>query len=109
MGGAVDDALVQLRALRPPAPQDPINALEEAITYVESQRAWIGNYEHWVMAGYPIGSGGVERAVEVVINRRLKKQGMRWKRANADAVVALRVEQLNQAWDEAAVARKLAA
>ncbi len=58
---------------------------------------------------YPIGSGAVEREVEVVINRRMKKQGMRWKRAPADAVVALRVEMLSQAKDEAARARKLAA
>ncbi len=107
--GAVDAALEQLRALRPPAKQTPLPALEEAIRYVESQRAWIGNYAQWVAAGYPIGSGGVERAVEVVINRRMKKQGMRWTRANADAVVALRVEMLNQAWDEATCARKLTA
>jgi hypothetical protein len=47
--------------------------------------------------------------VEVVINRRMKKHGMRWKRANADAVVALRVEKLNQAWDAGATPPKLAA
>ncbi len=108
-GGAVDAALVQLRALRPPADQAPLTALEDAIAYVDRQRAWIGDYAAWQAAGYPIGSGGVERAVEVVLNRRMKKQGMRWKRANADAVVALRVEMLNQAWDEAADARKMAA
>ncbi len=39
----------------------------------------------------------------------MKKQGMRWKRANADAVVALRVEVLNQAWDAATSGQKLAA
>ncbi len=108
-GGAVDAALETLRALRPAADQDPIPALEDTLGYIEGQRAWIGDYAPWVAAGYPIGSGGVERAVEVVINRRMKKQGMRWKRANADAVVALRVERLNQAWDEAAGAPKLAA
>jgi hypothetical protein len=42
----------------------------------------------------------VERAVELVINRRLKRRGMRWCRANADALVALRVRTLNSDWDE---------
>ena len=107
--GAVVVALDRLRALRPPDSQEPITALEEAISYIENQHTWIGDYAQWVAAGYPIGSGGVERAVEVGINRRMKKQGMRWKRANADAVVALRVERLNQAWDEAADPYKLAA
>jgi hypothetical protein len=39
----------------------------------------------------------------------MKKQGMRWKRANADAVVALRGERLNQAWDGTAPVLKMAA
>jgi hypothetical protein len=32
----------------------------------------------------------------------MKKRGMRWKRANATAVVALRVQQINAEWDAAA-------
>ena len=39
----------------------------------------------------------------------MKKQGMRWKRANADAVVALRAERLNQVWDGTAPVLKMAA
>jgi hypothetical protein len=31
----------------------------------------------------------------------MKRQGMRWKRANADAVVALRVRTLNADWEVA--------
>ena len=44
----------------------------------------------------------VEREVALVINRRMKRQGMRWRRANADAVVALRVQTINATWDHAA-------
>jgi hypothetical protein len=65
--------------------------LEEAITYLENQRTWIGNYEQWRQQGYPVSSGLVEQAVAVMINRRMKRQGMRWKRGNATAIVALRV------------------
>jgi hypothetical protein len=40
--------------------------------------------------------------VALVINVRMKKRGMRWKRANATAVVALRVHQINTDWEAAA-------
>ena len=47
-----------------------------------------------------MGSGAVEKAVDIVINRRLKgRRGMSWKRACADEVVALRVLTLNNDWD----------
>ncbi len=77
-------------------------AVKEAIQYLETQQDWLGNYAHWQEQGYPVGSGLVERAVALVINIRMKKRGMRWKRANATAVVALRVQRINAAWDAAA-------
>jgi hypothetical protein len=55
---------------------------------LQTQRDWIGNSQDWQEQGYPVGSGLVERAVAVVINMRMKKRDMRWKRANATAVVA---------------------
>jgi hypothetical protein len=76
--------------------------LEDAIQYVETQRGWIGNDEDWQDQGYPVGSGLVERAVAVVITMRMKKRGMRWKRANATAVVALRVQRITAEWESAA-------
>ena len=56
--------------------QAPLKALVAAITYLEQQRDWIGNYKQWKRQGYPVGSGIIERAVAVVINRRMKRQGM---------------------------------
>ncbi len=70
--------------------------------YLENQRDWIADYQTWEEQGYPVGSGMVERAVAVAINVRMKKRGMRWKRANATAVVALRVQRINAEWDAAA-------
>ncbi len=109
MGGAVDQALERLRALQPAVGQEPLQAVEEALSYVATQRERIVDYATWQASALPAGRGVVERAVEVVLNRRMNKQGMRWKRANADAVVAVRGEMLNQAWDESAAGRKLAA
>jgi len=74
-------------------------AWEDATRYVQTQRDWMGNYEQWQTDGYPVGSGLVERAVAVVINMRMKKRGMRWRRANATAVVALRVQRINADWE----------
>lgn len=63
----------------------------------------MGDYHAWKEQGYPVGSGLVERAVAIVINARMKKRGMRWKRDNATAVVALRVQRINSAWEKVAV------
>lgn len=94
-------ALQYLRSLRP-ASGDVPPALEDAIRYLETQQDWLGNYAHWQEQGYPVGSGLVERAVALVINVRMKKRGMRWKRANATAVVALRIQRINADWEAAA-------
>lgn len=75
--GQVDRARGQLAALRPGPLEAPVEALETALTYLERQRAWMGDYQHWRDLGYPVGSGLVERAVALIINRPLKRQGMR--------------------------------
>jgi hypothetical protein len=97
--GSVDLALDGLRELAQGVPTEFLLPIEEAIRYVENQRAWIGSYENWRKQGYPVGSGMIERAVAIVINRRMKKRGMRWCRANATAVVALRADVLNVVWN----------
>lgn len=99
--GEREAALKQLQSLLPACGEVPL-ALLDAIRYLETQHDWIGNYEQWHEQGYPVGSGLVERAVAVVINLRMKKRGMRWKRANASAVVALRVQRINAEWESAA-------
>lgn len=98
--GQVEAALTELSAVR--TDREPVEALERAINYLDHQRDWLGDYQTWQQQGYPIGSGAVEREVDVVINRRLAKRGMRWKRDNADAIMALRVDALNDAWDNRA-------
>lgn len=77
----------------------PIPLLQKAITYLQTQQQWMGSYEQWKQQGYPIGSAIIERAVAVVINRRMKKQGMSWLRPNATAVVTLRAAFLNEEWE----------
>jgi hypothetical protein len=87
--------------LRPTTGEVP-SALQEVIGYLQTQLDWLGNYEQWQQQGYPVGSGLVERAAAMVINLRMKKRGMRWKRANATALAALRVQRINAEWEAAA-------
>jgi transposase-like protein len=96
--GGVDQAVQGLRALATGLCAEPLSTIQKAITYLENQRPWIGSYEHWRKLGSPVGSGMIERAVAIVINRRMKKRGMRWCRPNATAVVALRTDLLNDDW-----------
>jgi hypothetical protein len=107
--GDGEAAVAALRALRPLAPVEPVAVREETVRYREGQRRWLGDYHAWQMAGYPIGSGRIERAVAIVIHWRMKRRGMRWGRATASAVVALRVRELNAAWAAADVHTPLAA
>jgi hypothetical protein len=96
--GQVEQAIQGLQAWGVGLPAEAEKALQQAITYLRNQRDWIGSYEQWHKQGYPVGSGMIERAVALVINRRMKKRGMRWRRANATAVVALRTDLLNDDW-----------
>ena len=96
--GGVDQALEGVRTLAAGLPSETLKPLQEAVRYLEKQRPWIGSYERWKGQGYPVGSGMIERAVSLVINRRMKKRGMRWCRPNATAVVALRTDLLNDDW-----------
>ena len=97
--GCVDQALDGLRRLSTGLPADALTSVKEAMRYLENQRSWIGSYEDWRKQGYPVGSGMIERAVASVNNRRMKKRGMRWCRPNATAIVALRVDVLNDDWE----------
>lgn len=71
-----------------PAQGEAPAAVEDAVHSQQSPDDWIGDSQTWKEQGSPVGSGLVERAVAVVINLRRKTRGMRWKRANATAVVA---------------------
>jgi hypothetical protein len=95
--GNVDGAGAAVLTLVPDDAPRP-EAVEQTVAYLQEQRSWIGDYDAWQAAGEPVGSGMVEREVDLVINRRMTRQGMRWRRANADAVVALRVRTINATW-----------
>jgi hypothetical protein len=78
----------------------PHPALDEFAGYVTTLAPAIPNYAARRAAGERIGSGGIEKGIDVVVNRRLKgRRGMRWWRDRIEGMVALRVALLNDAWD----------
>jgi hypothetical protein len=95
--GDVPGALAVLAELAAVAPHDALTAFADYLTTLTPA---IPNYAERRAAGERIGSGGVEKGVDVVVNRRLKgRRGMRWWRERVDGMVALRVALLNDTWD----------
>jgi hypothetical protein len=105
----VGDVTEALRIVAQMQQRYPHPALAGFATYLGHQAARIPNYAARREAGETIGSGAVEKGIDVVVNRRLKgRRGMRWWRTRADGVVALRLATLNDEWD-ARLAAALAA
>ena len=100
--GHVPGALEVLAALAQtlaPEATAAAGVLAAFAAFLTNQTPRIPDYAARRAAGLPIGSGGVEKGVDVVVNRRCKgKRGMRWGRARAEGVLALRVAELNDEW-----------
>jgi hypothetical protein len=95
--GDVPGALVVLEEVAAVAPHP---GLTEFAGYLTTLAPAIPNYAERRAAGERIGSGGIEKGVDVVVNRRLKgRRGMRWWRNRIEGLVALRVALLNGTWD----------
>ena len=52
-------------------------------------------YQTFLEAGYQIASGVMEATCKTVVHQRLDQSGMHWRLPNADAIVALRANQLS--------------
>jgi hypothetical protein len=96
----VGDVPGAVAALADLAAATPHPALEDFTRYLTTLAPHIPDYAARRAAGERIGSGAVEKAVDLVANRRLKgKRGMRWWRDRVEGVTALRLALLNNEWD----------
>ena len=76
--------------------------------YLTTNRARM-RYQTFRAAGYAIGSGTVESAVSHVVQQRMKRVGMRWRAAGADAMLALgSIYRTTGAWDRFWARRRVA-
>jgi len=55
-----------------------------------SERKELLRYSYARNEGLDVGSGAIESAIDHVVQQRMKRSGMRWKRAGAAAMLALR-------------------
>ena len=81
--------------------EDEINREEvrEHWSYVRKRLALMP-YPLFRQAGWPSGSGMVERANKLVVETRLKGGGMRWERSHVHPMLALRTGVCNERWPE---------
>jgi hypothetical protein len=73
---------------------------QETLGYLENRQAMLA-YGWCDARGYPLGSGSVESANKLVVERRLKGAGMHWARRYVNPMVALRAMACSDRWQEA--------
>jgi hypothetical protein len=73
--------------------------VRQSVNYLRSRLAML-NYREFQAKGYPIGSGCVESANKVVVERRMKGAGMRWSAEHINAMLAMRNLVCNGRWEE---------
>jgi hypothetical protein len=73
---------------------------DKKLHYLSLRREMM-HYPTFQQAGWPIGSGMVESANNVVMQMRLKGPGMRWEPLHVNPMLALRTAVCNERWDEA--------
>ena len=68
-------------------------------TYLKNNMDKI-NYPEYRAKGYFVGSGAIESANKVIVQRRLKQSGMRWSVPGAQAVLTLRAKVESRLWPD---------
>jgi hypothetical protein len=56
------------------------------------------DYQSTLARELPIGSGEIESAHRYVVQQRLKRPGAWWRAANAEHMLALRINRANKQW-----------
>jgi hypothetical protein len=72
--------------------------LEEAIRYFDNHRQWM-QYDKYLQAGYPIGTGVVESSCGHTVKDRMEGTGRRWSVEGAESTLLLRSVYTSNDWD----------
>ncbi|HOW73947.1 MAG TPA: hypothetical protein PKY77_25365 [Phycisphaerae bacterium] len=72
--------------------------LSSVIGYFQCNRRFM-QYDKYLAAGFPIGSGVAEGACRHLVKDRMELTGMRWHTPGAQAMLDLRAVYLNDDWD----------
>jgi len=79
-------------------PQPKWDKVEDCLAYFAVRSEYM-QYDEYLAAGYPIGSGVVEGACRHLVKDRMERSGMRWRIAGAQAILSLRAIYVNDDWD----------
>lgn len=104
-GGRVWEAISYLRGVKARREE----ALASLVLYLENHASEIIDYERRAKAGKVIGSGRMEKAVDVAVGIRQKKKGMSWSESGSRALSLLKVVELNGEWEQLWEAAPMAA
>ena len=88
--------------------RDSEEVLRKTANYLATHQARL-RYPIFRAAGWPTGSGVVEAGCKHVINLRFKRKSTRWTKSGARAVLHLRLDMLNNRWDNRCGHMRLAA
>jgi hypothetical protein len=94
------DELIGLlqRHLEPSGVDDSEAPVRQCYRYLSLRREQL-DYQSALERGLPIGSGEIESAHRYIAQQRLKRPGAWWRAANADHMLALRLNRANRQWD----------
>ena len=95
--GLVDNALEYLRTQVTVRNQEKWS---ELVGYLEKHDSEIINYNRRRLAGKTIGSGRMEKGVDLTVGRRQKKKAMSWRPLGSKALSLLRIAELNSQWQQ---------
>ncbi|MBV8885401.1 MAG: hypothetical protein JO235_15600 [Chroococcidiopsidaceae cyanobacterium CP_BM_RX_35] len=95
--GLVDNALEYLRTQVTVRNQEKWS---ELVGYLEKHQVEIVNYNRRRRAGKTIGSGRMEKGVDLTVGRRQKKKAMSWRPLGSRALSLLRIVELNRQWQQ---------
>lgn len=72
---------------------------QELIAYLKKNQRAIINYEKRKAAGKTIGSGAMEKTVDLLVARRQKQKAMSWSTIGSKALAVVKAELLNKSTD----------
>jgi hypothetical protein len=87
MTAGVEPVLAALRAKAPTAEAAAMLRIERGYFTTNAERM---DYPSLRLDGLPLGSGAIESAADHLVQRRMKRAGMRWSDAGGDALLVLR-------------------
>ena len=76
-----------------------VSKQQELVAYLRRNQPAIINYEKRKAAGKPIGSGAMEKAVDLLVARRQKQKVMSWSTVGSNVLAVVKAQLLNNSTD----------